>query len=328
METEIKSRVKSRGILTAIFVLGTAVSAMLASNFPSPMATATSTPHIFEWRPFLAPFHSVLLHYPIGFVTMAFILEIYALFRPSAELRKITRLVMVLSIASAFVVAALGIMRASSKDYDPHTLSLHRAFGIAVPACITICLAVQALAIRKESHRILMVYRGLLLGTLGLLVAAGHQGGNLTHGAKYLVENAPGFMKTLLSEEQTAEPQAGKGSGASEGVFAAKIRPLLEARCVQCHGAVKHKGGYRLDLPEQALKGGESGRVAIKPGDPFESNLVRLILLPRTSDDVMPPEGKDPLTAEETMLLIRWIQAGAPFGGTNLTAMEIVKKGP
>jgi hypothetical protein len=91
----------------------------------------------------------------------------------------------------------------------------------------------------------------------------------------------------------------------------------LETKCLQCHGEAKHKGGYRLDVSEMALKGGESGRAAIKPGDPLESNLVRLILLPRDSDDVMPPEGKEPLTSDEIMILIRWIQAGAPFGEVN-----------
>src|SRR5205823_4649604 len=104
-----------------------------------------------------------------------------------------------------------------------------------------------------------------------------------------------------------------------EGLFEAKVRPLLEAKCLQCHGAAKHKGGYRLDIPDTVLKGGDSGRAAIKPGDPLQSNLVRLILLPTESDDVMPPEGKGSLTSDEIMVFIRWIQAGAPFGETNAT---------
>ena len=152
-----------------------------------------------------------------------------------------------------------------------------------------------------------------------MLVIAGHQGGNLTHGSKYLVENAPGFVKTLLDETAPAEGKIEKGSAGGENLFAAKVRPLLEAKCLQCHGAAKHKGGYRLDVSEMALKGGESGRAAIKPGNPLESNLVRLILLPRDSDDVMPPDGKEPLTSDEIMILIRWIQAGAPFDEANPT---------
>lgn len=307
----------------------TAICGAETNNLGFTCILAVATPsQIFQWRPFLAPFHSVLLHFPIGFVAMAFILEVYSLFHPSAELRKITRLVMALSLASAAVVAALGLMRASSSDYDPHTLSLHRAFGLAVPACIVLALSVQRLAVRAESRRLLFGYRGLLAAALGVLVIAGHQGGNLTHGSKYLVENAPGFFRTLLEDNSTTETKIENGNLAGESLFGAKVRPLLETRCIPCHGAAKHKGSYRLDLPETALKGGDSGRTAITPGNPFESNLVRLILLPRDNDDVMPPEGKDALTSDEIMILIRWIQAGASFGEINATtAVNTVEHG-
>ena len=36
-------------------------------------------------------------------------------------------------------------------------------------------------------------------------------------------------------------------------------------------------------------------------------------MLPRDHDDVMPPTGKEPLTTEEVVTLINWIQEGAPF---------------
>jgi hypothetical protein len=41
-------------------------------------------PGIFQWRPFVGPFHSILLHFPIGFVTMAFLVDPYYLWRPKA----------------------------------------------------------------------------------------------------------------------------------------------------------------------------------------------------------------------------------------------------
>jgi hypothetical protein len=37
------------------------------------------------------------------------------------------------------------------------------------------------------------------------------------------------------------------------------------------------------------------------------------MLLPPQHDDVMPPEGKEPLTLEETMTLLDWIRNGAEF---------------
>ena len=99
--------------------------------------------------------------------------------------------------------------------------------------------------------------------------------------------------------------------------FEKKIRPVLASECLECHGAEKQKGGYRLDQPELALKGGESGNVAIKPGDPVGSHLVQLIPLPAEHDDIMPPEGKEPLKSEEIMILLEWIRNGAVFPPEN-----------
>ncbi len=47
--------------------------------------------------------------------------------------------------------------------------------------------------------------------------------------------------------------------------FHRDIRPILEQRCVSCHGAQKPKGDFRLDTREHLLKGGASG-VAIELG--------------------------------------------------------------
>ena len=41
--------------------------------------------------------------------------------------------------------------------------------------------------------------------------------------------------------------------------FERDIRPLLHARCVECHGPAKQKSGLRLDQKAAALKGGASG---------------------------------------------------------------------
>lgn len=95
--------------------------------------------------------------------------------------------------------------------------------------------------------------------------------------------------------------------------FARDIQPIFTASCLTCHGPEKQKGGYRLDKAEFALKGGESGNPGIKPGDPAESHVVKLILLPTSHDDAMPPEGKQPLTSEEIMTIIDWIRNGAVF---------------
>lgn len=278
----------------------------------------------FQWRPFLAPFHSVVLHFPIGFLTMAGILEVYRAFRPVEELRRVTALVLWLGLLTGLLSALFGLMRAGSGEYDGRALSLHRAYGMAVVGITAVCLLLEWFARRPGAARAWKrVYQGTLAGTLGLVVVAGHLGGNLTHGSKYLVENAPEFLREFLEDEPA--PASAPDSGVLEARhrdYVEKVQPLFERKCYSCHGPDKQKGGYRLDQPESALAGGDSGKPAIKPGDPIGSYLVQLILLPPQHDDVMPPEGKQPLTVEETMTLIDWIRNGAalPPGGEPPTA--------
>jgi hypothetical protein len=57
--------------------------------------------------------------------------------------------------------------------------------------------------------------------------------------------------------------------------FEEKIRPLLAAKCYQCHSerAKKLKGKLKLDSRKAILKGGEEGPV-ITVGKPDESRLI------------------------------------------------------
>jgi uncharacterized membrane protein len=283
-------------------------------------AVAATHAKIFQWRPFLAPFHSVVLHFPIGFLTAAFLLELYRFFRPSKELRKIILLIVWLSLVSAVASAVLGLLRADSGDYDLHALQLHRLFGLAVPGITVFTLFFQHFAYKNETIQGWNYgYRALLTGSMGLLMVAGHYGGNLTHGSRYLTENAPEFVRDLLDDDQ---PVASNSTPAEldekQKFFVEKVQPIFNSKCVTCHGSEKQKGGYRLDLPELALKLGKSGKPAIVPGDPTESQMVRRILLPQQNDDAMPPEGKQPLAMDEVATILDWIKAGAPYpGGTS-----------
>ncbi len=93
--------------------------------------------------------------------------------------------------------------------------------------------------------------------------------------------------------------------------FGRDVRPILAKRCYECHGAEKRKSGYRLDVRELALRGGDSGKAAIVPHNAKASPLIRYV---SGQDDemVMPPEksGKPRLTAAEVEILRKWIDAG------------------
>ncbi len=88
--------------------------------------------------------------------------------------------------------------------------------------------------------------------------------------------------------------------------FESRVRPVLAAHCVECHGPKSQEAGLRLDSGPAVLRGGDSGPVIV-PGVPERSRLVTAI---RYAEDVqMPPDGKLPPEMIED--LVRWVQEGA-----------------
>lgn len=55
------------------------------------------------------------------------------------------------------------------------------------------------------------------------------------------------------------------------------IQPLLAQKCYSCHGAEVQQAGLRLDLRQNALRGGDYGPV-IKIGDSAASKLIRRLV--------------------------------------------------
>ncbi len=90
--------------------------------------------------------------------------------------------------------------------------------------------------------------------------------------------------------------------------FENRIRPLLVANCVSCHGPQKQKGGLRLDSGPGLLKGGDAGPVVL-PGDPEGSPLIEAVRYEGGTQ--MPPKGK--LQGEGIADLVRWVDMGAPW---------------
>jgi mono/diheme cytochrome c family protein len=92
--------------------------------------------------------------------------------------------------------------------------------------------------------------------------------------------------------------------------FNRDVRPLLQAKCVACHGPNQAQGGLRLHAGADALRGGDSG-AAIQPGHADQSLLLRLVS-GADPKRVMPPSGPR-LTATQVRLLRDWINQGAPW---------------
>jgi mono/diheme cytochrome c family protein len=97
------------------------------------------------------------------------------------------------------------------------------------------------------------------------------------------------------------ETQADDGS-----FFRERVAPVLEKRCVSCHGEVAPKGGLTLSTASSLLKGGKSGP-SVVPGMPEESLLVENI----TGEPAAMPKKGPPLSARQSADIRQWISDGA-----------------
>jgi mono/diheme cytochrome c family protein len=111
---------------------------------------------------------------------------------------------------------------------------------------------------------------------------------------------------------------AGRAQSADAPPAFSAVRAIFVEKCMSCHGAdpKEIKGGYDLRSREAAIKGGESGDVAIVPGDAEKSPLYRAV----TWDDEslqMPPKENDRLTKEQVAVVRNWITGGAKWEATS-----------
>ncbi len=90
--------------------------------------------------------------------------------------------------------------------------------------------------------------------------------------------------------------------------FASEVAPILEQRCVQCHGETQQVSDLRLDSREAILQGGKHGP-AVEPGNSERSLLYRHVT---GQAEPRMPFGST-LAPEEIATLKRWIDTGAEW---------------
>jgi hypothetical protein len=110
--------------------------------------------------------------------------------------------------------------------------------------------------------------------------------------------------------------------------FEKEVRPILDKRCVRCHGGEKTKGKLSLVSREAMLKGGVSGDVI-----DWQNHVESLFLVAINYTDVdyeMPPTGK--LPQEEIETLTKWVASGLPWtpgeAGLLVDPEEAAEHGP
>lgn len=129
-----------------------------------------------------------------------------------------------------------------------------------------------------------------------------------------------GSSRAILScapaaESQAATPVAVQQPAATRVDFNRDIRHILSNNCFKCHGpdAAERKSGLRLDIRDRATQPAETGEIAVVPGKPSESELVRRIFSTDPGYVMPPPAANRKLTVTEKDLLKRWIEQGAVY---------------
>jgi hypothetical protein len=119
-----------------------------------------------------------------------------------------------------------------------------------------------------------------------------------------VAEPTPEEVEPQPEEEPTAEPTEEQVESAATVSFSADVLPILESRCVNCHGGDRIEGDFLLRSYDELMAGGESGAVVI-PGDVDSSYLAELLI-----EQKMPKRGPK-LTPIQTETILNWITQGA-----------------
>jgi mono/diheme cytochrome c family protein len=110
-------------------------------------------------------------------------------------------------------------------------------------------------------------------------------------------------LEALATGRQQEQPLA----AAKAPRFETDVLPLLQAKCLRCHGEKAKKADLDLRTRSGILKGSESGPV-VQPGKPQESLLYEMV-----HKGKMPPGKTNKLSQAEVENIHHWIMTGAHF---------------
>ena len=249
----------------------------------------------------------MMVHFPIGLLLVALVLEIIDWKNKSVKLKEATKILVWIGAGSALIAVAFGWLLANEGEYGGDDLEIHRWAGIITATLSVLCTYLIG---RKQ----IVAFRSTLFLTVFGVSIAGHYGAMLTHGDDYLTSVLPASEPKLSSETQDADfvlTNTGTLNPQQVQELNMEVRTILAHNCYSCHGEAKMKGDLRLDSKEAIMKGGENG-VVVVPDHPDKSELIRRISLPKGHKEAMPTKGKR-LTEREVNVLKFWIEKGAKW---------------
>lgn len=116
---------------------------------------------------------------------------------------------------------------------------------------------------------------------------------------------APSAESPVQEAAPTNSPTEAAASASGGVSFSKDVLPVLQSRCINCHGGQRTNEGLDIKTYEALMAGSENGQVVI-PGDAANSSFVTL-----AAEGKMPKRGPK-LTPAEVQLLTDWVNAGAP----------------
>ena len=233
--------------------------------------------NLFEY---VGKFHPLLVHLPIGILSLFILLGFIIPRKHLQESHKIIGLILLISALSATFSCISGWILSNAGEYDSGLASNHRNLGITLALLNWIVFFM----FKKLLQSRLLIYSSMLTLIALVTILTGHLGGSLTHGSEFITPPKPADWFRSSSDLNNLE-QLTIHSTAFEAVSL-----IFEQKCIVCHGQNKQKGGLRLDVKQGLLKGGDEGTLLAANGS--ESLLLKRILLPMDDDDHMPPAEK------------------------------------
>lgn len=287
---------------------------LIYSGFSESPSSVSSAGTFWLWR-FLGRLHPLAVHFPVGLLLFAAILELFTLEKFRSALRPGITLLVAAGVISAIVSAAFGLLLAGEGDYG-EDLSIHQWAGIATACLGAIAWFLLMSILKKNRLHLIRYYRGILFFSALGVALAGHFGASLTHGNDYLSSTLPwsaDYSATQTSNFDLAsmKKDTARLTKKQEAELNVQVRAIFAHNCYKCHGAEKVKGELRLDRKDMVFKGGENGPVIVA-GNAGESEMFRRITLPSGHKDVMPAKGKK-LSDNDIAVINFWIQKGAPW---------------
>ena len=256
---------------------------------------------------FLGRLHPMIVHLPLGFLILAFLFRILSHTGKYQHLKQAVSLVLLAGTIAAILACVFGYLLSLTGEYDRTLLRNHKWMGITLALVSFVFYLLSSGRWITIPDRIFTIsFTGLVL----LMVYTGHHGGMLTHGREYI-------NLKILTKNKRIKPASMDQVYLYEDV----VQPIFEARCGQCHGGGKNKGGLSMESINDLLTGGKSGP-ALVSGHALESELYKRITLSVSDEKFMPANGKPPLKSHEIDIIKWWIDHADRLESTKLTEIK------